>query len=265
MFNIFVSVTCSDGLPYEGGCWIGLRDRYGVGLYQWIEPNGMNDVSFRDWRRTEELNRDMTAGFLDNGKRCVHTFPWQEDPAIEEQGSWSLSPCATKRSFVCQHAARTHNIVLEVTGRAVFSGGAEVFGGSLRLQVAEVVSLKATHASEIIIYGASNESSLDNGGVNVLRTMLLSDGSALRLRGPGDFFGVGNVFIGELDLAGLQPVIDIGSDVNLYFFPDDDIGQSSVESSSSNSTAMLAARVDSYHGRVYVAAGVSLDFGQVIL
>lgn len=224
----------------------------------------MNDVSFRDWRRTEELNRDLTEGFLDNGKRCVHTFPWQEDPAIEEQGSWSLSPCATQRAFVCQHAASTHNIALEVTGRAVFSGEAEIFGGSLQLHFAQIISLKVTHASEVLLFANKNESSSTSGGINLLSAIELSDGSALRLRGPGEFFAVGNVFIGELGLAGLQPVVDIGPGVDLYFFPNDDVGQSSIQASTPNSTAMLAARVDSDQGRIFVAAGVSLEFGQVM-
>ena len=84
---------------YSTGCWIGLRDRYGTGLFQWIETGSMDDISFRDWRRTEFLNRDLTAGHLDNGKRCVYTYPWQSDPLISEQGTF-LSLIARRASEI---------------------------------------------------------------------------------------------------------------------------------------------------------------------
>ena len=206
----------------------------------------MDDISFRDWRRTEELNRDITEGYLDNGKRCVHTFPWQEDPAIEEQGSWFQSSCATPRAFVCQHAANTHNILLRVTGKSVFVGGAEVYGGSLQLWSADILGLKVSHASEIIV--APNSSDV----LNELRTVHLVDGSILRLEGPGKYNVRGSAFIGERTLAGQQPLLMLGPEVNLAILTDSEAGN-----------AVISARVVSNQGNVLVGPGAMLDLRQV--
>lgn len=215
----------------------------------------MYDISFRDWRRTEKRDRDLTEGFLDNGKRCVNTFPWQLDPAIEEQGSWFQSSCDNNKAFVCQHAATTQNIVLNVSGYASFSGSAEFYGGDILLQTGELLGVKVTHAGKITIGPLSNELS----SFGVLRTVLLEDGSLLRLNGPGDYYGQGDVFIGELTLSGLQPGLEIGPKVNLTFYP----ATASNQDAETSAYAVVSARVESNGGSVRVGPGVLLDFGQV--
>lgn len=270
----------SGGAPYKAGCWIGLRDTYGTGLYKWIEKNSMNDISFRDWRRTEVLNRDQTEGFLDNGKRCVHSFPWQEDPAIEEQGSWSLSACSTPRPFVCQHGASTRNFALRVTANSTFDGSAEFFGGQLLLNIVQIFSLKVDHATEIIISPNFGDpiTTYAVGGVNLLKSVVLSDGSILRLEGPADYFGLGKVFIGEQQLAGIQSVVQIGPLAQLYFYPGEsaEVNKHKLFEESEhasiftahklfNVTAQIAARVESDEGSIFVGTGASLELGQVIL
>ena len=215
----------------------------------------MNDVSFRDWRRTETLNRDQTDGFLDNGKRCVHTFPWQEDPAIDEQGSWSLSSCATPRAFVCQHAAETRNIAMTVTGKAIFSGSAEVYGGFLSFNAADILELKTSHASEVVIDPTVNPLGRDSvTSANVIKTMIMEDGSILRLEGQRQFNGTGGVFVGERYLHGLQPVLKIGRGVRFKFL---------TEAENTLTHSNVSARIESTDGSILVGTGVSVDFGQV--
>lgn len=235
----------------------------------------MNDISFRDWRRTEELARDLTEGFLDNGKRCVHTFPWQEDPVIEEQGSWSLSPCATPRSFVCQHSATTRNVVIRVTGSARFQESAEFFGGVLQLNFAEILSLQVSHATVVTISPKYSDADTPVvfSGINIIETMLMADGASLHLEGPRTYFGLGNVRIGEVNLAGQQSSVKIGPHVHVYFntslstatgvSPFSGELVSSQPAAFANVTAVISARLESSEGSIFVATGVTLELGQV--
>lgn len=210
----------------------------------------MKDISFRDWRRTEELNRDETEGFLDNGKRCIHTYPWQEDPAIQEQGSWTRSPCEVERSYVCQHFASTVNINLTVTGAAIFNGTSAILGGYLYLRGASTLSkFSASHASEIVIKPLLSSVSV------AIESIILSDASVLRLSGQANYIALGDAFIGETSIIGLQPAVTLGTGVTLRFRP---------KLSSLPSNAVVEARVDSYKGNVHVESGASLTFGQVV-
>lgn len=196
---------------YKTGCWIGLRDQYGTGWYQWIEASSMNDISYRDWRRTETLNRDLSDGFIDNGKRCVFTFPWQDDPLIREEGSWSMDPCNSKRAFVCQHFQPTINHKITVNGVAFISNTASFSGGTfLFQQYTEINSLNAGQSTEIFVWPLSSSTA------GKVQSIILTDGSSIKFVG-GSISGSGNIFIGEQVSYGLQPQILVDGDAKLSF------------------------------------------------
>lgn len=88
---------------FREGCWIGLRDAFGNGYYDWRDPSYMNDKSYRDFRRGSDMsdrqNLAAPTAFINNGDNCMSVLPWQDDPLIEEQGSWDEISCTSKRSF----------------------------------------------------------------------------------------------------------------------------------------------------------------------
>ncbi len=217
----------------------------------------MNDVSFRDWRRTEQHNTDLTEGFLDNGKRCVFTFPWQEDPVIMEQGSWARSRCDTPRPFVCQHFASTVNYRVNINSGSVFNGTSEVLGGSFTLSgVTNIVKLVARQSSDIILLPDSELLQ------NLIRTVVLIDGSKLRLIGPGNFTSIGDSFIGEPIEYGLQPALVITPQANFHIM--NSVSQQNVLSKKNSTVSIVSGRLDAIEGgRIVIGLSCSLEIQQV--
>ena len=157
------------------------------------------------------MNRDLSDGFIDNGKRCVFTFPWQDDPLIREEGSWSMDPCNTKRAFVCQYFQPTVNYKITVTGIAFVANSASFLGGTFIFRHhTELRSLSAERSAEIFIWPSSSATA------GRIQNIILTDGSSIKFVG-GSVFGEGNVFIGEQISYGLQPQIFVDDGATMSF------------------------------------------------
>lgn len=147
------------------------------------EPPVMEPTAalFMDWRRGQPDNHTISEGvaYRDGGERCVQLIPWQEDPLIEEQGSWNDASCELKKPFICQLARLTSRNVLRVTHQASISGGV-VEGGVLQLEGMRdnvVSSLTAIRSASVVIAPSARNTvlgdvSLQDGSVLVIRSSL---------------------------------------------------------------------------------------------
>ena len=160
-------------LSYVHGCWIGLRDKEGVGKYNWIEPKTVRNNTFRDWRRWEPNNHTFSEGTSTNGELCVAMQPWQIDPLIVEQGSWNDIACKVQKPFVCQMFATTKRATMNVAATATINGGS-IEGGVLNLNGAS--SITQMHASRTATINIAARSS---GQKTSMQNVFLQDGSAL--------------------------------------------------------------------------------------
>lgn len=197
--------------PYVRGCWIGLKDKAGVGKYNWLEPKTVRNNTFRDWRRYEWNNHTFSEGSSTNGELCVHHVPWQVDPLIVEQGSWNDISCSLKKSYVCQMFATTMRGSLTVTGDAILSGGG-IEGGVLSLQgFATVTNFFARRTGTIQVWDKTMST-------NIMSNVYLEDGSALSL--AAIVRTTDTAYIGERVLAGsssaMLPTVTMTSTAQWY-------------------------------------------------
>jgi hypothetical protein len=248
-------IYSSSSITLGGGCWIGLRDVHGNNTYEWDAPSYMTNRGFRDWRRTEVLDRDDPEGFIDIDRRCVYSAPWQEDPLIAEQGSWVASPCRVPRTFVCEHAASTINRDVVVNGLASFSNGSKVNGGRWHFRNSTVFnSLVGTKSAELII--DSMRGSPRSHRVTFIR---LERGSVLDVLGGQSLLSEGPAFVGEsrAEAGGgsywMQPMVRVAPTSNWTFRPDN-----------TRLGATIEARVVDIRGTVVVTGNHSLTLAQVI-
>lgn len=180
-------------LPYVHGCWIGLRDRDGVGKYNWIEPKTVRNNTFRDWRRFEPNNHTYSEGSTTNGELCVAMQQWQIDPLIVEQGSWNDIACKVQKPFVCQMFATTKRATLTVAATATINGGS-IEGGVLNLNGASsITEMRASRTATINI--AAIPSRLRSS----IQNIFLQDGSALIIQ--SSVRTTTESFLGELSYA----------------------------------------------------------------
>lgn len=171
------------------GCWIGMRDYYGVGSYDWEVPStfgnpfhvptngysGSNVGSaFVDWRASEPNNRTFSEG-LDSseGERCVYLAPYEGNPWHHEEGSFGDSACKVKKSFVCQILQNTFRHTLSANVIDVQNGG--LTGGILKITNGESIIYTMVMDSSAVLYVDTN-AHIDN-----LDTLELKDGSSLEL------------------------------------------------------------------------------------
>lgn len=188
------------------GCWIGLHDPQGTGDFDWIEPLTSGSAKlFVDWRRGEANNHTISAGVLAPlGERCGVLVPWQEDPLIEEQGSWNDISCDLSRAFVCQMYMTTDRFSITVLSHSAFSGGG-MEGGILLVGHPSVDSesgeeIRSTDASSIFNEFSLTRSATLHLSVAASNTILghvaLEDGSSL-LVDASSVHLVSGSFLGE--------------------------------------------------------------------
>jgi hypothetical protein len=244
----FSSSTITSG----GGCWIGLRDVHGTNTYEWDSPAYMNNRGFRDWRRTEVLDRDDSRGFIDIDRRCVYLSPWQEDPLVAEQGSWVAAPCRVQRRFVCEHSAPTLNRDIVVNGIVSFSNSAKIVGGRWHFKNSTVFSsLVATRSAELLI-----DSVRGSPGPHRVSLVRLERGSVLDVLGAQSLLSVGAAFIGESAERGgsswIQPLVRVAPTSNWTF-----------QSDTTHLGASIEARFVVNRGTVVIVGNHSLTLAQV--
>ena len=184
---------CSGSPAYVNGCWIGLRDATNTGNFDWINPAYVgSDTIFMDWRRGEPNNHTSSDGIPTNGEQCGQIIAWQEDPLIQEQGSWNDESCQVSKPFICQIYANTHRYTLTTATKVTLTGG-RLEGGYLNVGTgASTINHFEAHRSAIITLG-----SLATG--TIIHTLLLTDGSELVVAAPKVYLASGS-FIGEPQL-----------------------------------------------------------------
>lgn len=174
---------------YVHGCWIGLKaDNSGV--FDWINPSYVGSSTiFLDWRRGEPNNHTYSDGIPTNGELCGKIIAWQEDPLIEEQGSWNDESCNVPKPFICQIYANTNRFSITSTGAVNLQGG-ELVGGYLYIEHSgsNITQFTASLSSMIKIDTHAS-------GTNI-NQLTLSDGAELVIGAPLVYL-LPQAFIGE--------------------------------------------------------------------
>jgi len=208
-YIILIIIICSNSSALDRGCWIGLTDRRGDGDFDWIQPLavgstlsvGTTDLGpsmFKDWRRYEPNNQSISEGMPSppdaGGERCASLVPWEEDPLIQEQGSWNDYSCTALKPFICQMFGDTSRYQLQVLQDVHLVGGA-LEGGILQ---------SGTGSTSVLLFTVSR------GGMIVLSPttsspisidqLLLLDGANCTLQAHVQLLS--SAFIGEPPLAG---------------------------------------------------------------
>lgn len=195
-------------------------------MYNWVDPNSMLDIDFRDWRRNSDVSeRDyLVAEFRDNGDNCVHMVAWQEDPLIEEQGSFDEVPCNSQKAFVCQVYADSVRHSLIVEGTALLEGG-RMIGGRLEVFGQMIISDFTADGRAVIVAHESAEAT-------TVSKLILNDGSTWHV--DTDVIAVNTSFVGETSTIGMQP--------KLLLYPGRSFAAHSI--GDTNSSTIINARLE---------------------
>ena len=190
---------------------MGLKDAFGTGYYNWIDPSAMLDISFRNWRRRSDRSDRQALEdpgvFINNGDNCVHLVPWQEDPVIAEEGSFEEISCFTEKAFVCQRLVSTTRHTLTTLGTSIFTGGG-IRGGYFVLE--GFFNFDTFFAENSAVITAQPSIS---GQPVIIRNLILRDGSDLLLN--TNVLIMDESFIGESWTYGLQPTVKLNSGITL--------------------------------------------------
>ena len=174
------------------GCWIGMHDVIGNGTFRWEQhehfPQISTDsgrssysLSFYDWKRFSRTNISVatTGQNIEEAKRCVHIAPWQDDPLVQEQGSFMDVGCFLPKAYVCQLHALTERHALNVA-TATIDGLSELDGGDLVVtQQATINSLRLMRSARVTVAASSSS--------NSIQRLELEDASALLAEQDFDF------------------------------------------------------------------------------
>jgi hypothetical protein len=188
---------CSGSVTHSKGCWIGLQDPAGVGRFNWIRKEAIGDLSptsvfggyFMDWRRGEPNNHSISEGRPTiEGERCGSLVPWQEDPLVLEQGSWTDAACESRKPFICQVFGGTHRFNVYATEQITATSGT-IEGGIITsgAGVTELYDITLRKSAMLVV----PEESIGCW----LGTVRLLDGSSLVLN--ADASTISGAFIGE--------------------------------------------------------------------
>eukprot|EP00981_Chlorochromonas_danica_P009021 scaffold2421_cov171-Ochromonas_danica.AAC.11 len=184
-------------LAIERGCWIGMKDTSGTGMFDWLVPTavggGSNVTLYLDWRRYEPNNHTVSHDIATmGGERCVATYPGLEDPLRLEQGGWEDDACSYARPFICQAFKETNRYQITISGAFQASGGV-FLGGNIVL---------TSSVKSVII----NQLTLDKGAylisypsMTIGGELFLEDGSTLEVRNQLHLSS--GSFIGEKELT----------------------------------------------------------------
>lgn len=192
------------------GCWIGLQDMLGTGNYDWIQPYALGQSQyvpygeavtyksyFLDWRRYEPNNETLSESdpSVLGGERCGSLIPWQEDPLIQEQGSWNDVSCDVFKPFVCQIFGSTIRYQIYIVKDLYIDGGI-LEGGQLVSGEGDTTIINYTiiRGASITITSSSTSSSSNKN--NVISKLYLVDGAQLFIDSKVQMFS--DAYIGEL-------------------------------------------------------------------
>lgn len=169
----------------EHGCWIGLRDRTATGDFEWLQPLFTGGNSFRDFRRGEPNNHTFSEGVSTSGELCVALLPWEEDPLIQEQGSWDDVGCVIKKAYVCQIYGVTKRFSIHVTGSAHLMGGG-LEGGMINSNgFATIRNFFVRRSGSLQLLNPSTSSQLQSSSPSLsswlIGDLLLMDGAVMRV------------------------------------------------------------------------------------
>lgn len=222
MSLVFLTHCCRGSAPHAKGCWLGLRDPQGSGDWRWISRLAVGVPSqgtFLDWRRDEPNNHSISEGVPAGtptapGERCAALVPWQEDPLLQEQGSWNDVSCDVAKPFLCQVFASTERYTLTVTGGAVFESSAMLEGGIVRVGTQSGVAL-LRH----VAVSRSGRLVVDTKATDcVLGTVFLDDGATLEvLSATARTLSLAQVIATP---HSMQPFLRIGNSTTLTSAPD---------------------------------------------
>jgi hypothetical protein len=241
-----------------------LRDKTGLGDFQWLQPRTVGAYQgFRNWRRFEPNNHTVSEGKSTPGELCVHMVPGQEDPLLIEEGSWNDVSCSqVRKPFICQIYADTLRRQWNVNGRAVISGGL-LEGGIINLYGASstVADFALWKSASLTFYPSSTGSTLGS--------LALEDGSALIIQTTINMkqtamIGEGVTSLGMISYGNneslssttaMQPTVTLGSTAELACL-------SSCADCHSSYNVNINARV-SGDGTILVEDNIELNFDQV--
>jgi hypothetical protein len=246
-------------MAYEGGCWIGYKDAYGSGFYNWLDPSGMLDLSFSDWRRRSDWSDRQElanpSSFVNNGDNCVVIVPWQEDPMIKEERSWDEIACTSQRAFVCQRYMKIDRYTIVVGNSQFLGGGLE--GGYLKILGSYYFESFVADRAEIT---TMSHISIDTEAY--IKYLYLNDGSTLTISNDVNILPYG--YIGEENLYGMQPVVTLNS-FTMNFASEcpvvPDIAIDCDNTINANVTS-INARFISNNGNILVSPSVEVDLRQ---
>lgn len=202
-----------------------MTDRRGDGDFDWIQPLAVGSTSsssssttdddqweggsssssmFQDWRRFEPNNQSLSEGRPSppeaGGERCASLVPWQEDPLIQEQGSWNDYSCTALKPFICQMFGSTSRHQLQVLQDVYLHGGA-MEGGVLQTGAGSTSVLQFTmrRGGKILISSPTISSS-----TTIIDQLLLIDGSSCIIM-ESQVQLLSGAFIGEPSHTGPSP------------------------------------------------------------
>lgn len=242
----------------ERGCWIGMRDEYGTGDYDWIQPLAATPTTgglFLDWRRRQLDNQTVSNGTINSqspvggGERCVHLNPWTTDPLLTEQGGWNDDGCNNLRPFICQSFGTTTRYQVTITNDTLFTFGTFI-GGVLTIthtSNTQISTLTLQKSAKLII---TKNSTFATQKVEISRVNMY-DGVSMIF--DTDVMLVGEGFIGDTasftQKGGAQSTVEITSNGSLTSSP------------TTQSNATIAAKVISY-GHITVSNDSTLTLQQ---
>lgn len=193
-------------LAEEAGCWIGLQDSLGVGIFNWIDPRGLGPALqpsiFYDWLKGQPDNFTISEGQPNKGgERCVAIMPWIDNPLLEEQGGWNDFGCGLRKSFICQRFTRNLAYVLTVTKNAAFSADSKISGGQVVLNGFSSITSLSVESARLVFTRTSS--------VLVSQSIVLVDNAKLDFQSKITILG--GSFIGEPIDQGALPIVTFTS------------------------------------------------------
>jgi hypothetical protein len=215
--NTNTSSTSSvvDPVDSEGkGCWIGLHNPSGNGLFNWIDSRSLGKADqtsiYYDWAKGEPNNLTISSAFPNTqGERCVSVNPWINNPLLQEEGGWNDAGCQLKKSFVCQLFSSIEYYTLTIQGnnnswkKGMIQGGRIEVKGSLEIDdfsLSSSSSLSLLADTKIL----SSLTLTDNVHIDVFNKLEVGNGG-------------GAIWIGEQEIAGAQSVITFYPSSSGYF------------------------------------------------
>lgn len=185
------SSSSSSSAAGQTGCWIGLMDSSGSGLFSWSDSRAVGKAAqssiYYDWIKGEPDNSTFSDGQPNpGGERCVAVMPWTDNPLLQEQGGWNDDGCELSKAFVCQIFAAVDRFTLSVTQTAQFSGpNTAIRGGVLHVS-------GAVNISQLFVQSA--QLSFSSSAV-ISQRLSLQDNAKVDLYGNSEIHP--NAFIGE--------------------------------------------------------------------